>query len=456
MFGLNQKIQNYYLKRAFNRNSQTLPYTSYFDFWDNRPQWLSLSTPTDFEQAARFNPIVKSAINLLATASSNGKKVIVDSRTDEEISWQKRSEPVQKLKNLLIYRPNPLQSGKEFTFQGIFYLKTFGNRYVYGLTPEGFQFDLMNIEALYNLPSQFMQVRKTGKLYNQTNISGIISEYARTNVYPPETYIPENIIHFNEVNISSDAATIMGISKLEVLKYPITNTQKAFESMNTILESRGAQGILSIDSKDGQGSIIPLDPELKKETQDKFKNDYGLLNGQNPFLLSPVPLNYIKTIMSSKELGIYEEFSNNAIIIGNEFGVPPELMKTYIQGATYENQIQSVRRLYQDTVIPMVEDEDVYWNYRLNLEKYGFRLKTKWDHIPALSENVKEVATANSLNVNSALKEYQENLITWNDYLRKTNQEVLGNEGDKYKYEREREIGSNQEGQGVEQSQAAE
>lgn len=440
MFGLNQKIQNYYLKRAFNRNSQTLPYTSYFDFWDNRPQWLSLSTPDDFEQAARFNPIVKSAINLLATASSNGKKVIVDSRTDEEISWQKRSEPVQKLKNLLIYRPNPLQSGKEFTFQGIFYLKTFGNRYVYGLTPEGFQFDLMNIEALYNLPSQFMQVRKTGKLYNQTDISGIISEYARTNVYPSETYSPENIIHFNEVNVSSDAATIMGISKLEVLKYPITNTKKAFESMNTILESRGAQGILSVDSKDGQGSIIPLDPELKKETQDKFKNDYGLLNGQNPFLLSPVPLNYIKTIMNSRELGIYEEFSNNAIIIGNEFGVPPELMKTYIQGATYENQIQSVRRLYQDTVIPMVEDEDVYWNYRLNLEKYGFRLKTKWDHIPALSENVKEAATANSLNVNSALKEYQENLITWNDYLRKTNQEVLGNEGDRYKYERERDI----------------
>lgn len=443
MFGINSLLEKYYYKRylnrAFNTNSQTNPYSYFYDYWADKPEWLSLSTPADFEKAARFNPIVKAALNLLATSGSNAKKKLIDSVSGEEIPWTEKSEPIQKLKNLF-NRPNPLQSSREFQFQGLFYLKTFGNRYVYNLRPSGFdsQLDLMDIEVMYNLPSQYISVRKTGKLYNQTQLKDIISEYARTDVYPPEKYDPEGIMHFNEVNISSEASTIMGISKLEVLKEPITNTYMCFQAMNTILKSRGMQGIVSIDSRDGQGSIIPLDPKLKKETQKKFKKDYGLLNDQNPFLISPVPIDYIKTIMNSQELGIYQEFSNNSIIIGNEFGIPPELIKTYIQGATYENQLQSVRRLYQDTTIPMINDEDSYWSYRLNTEKYGFVIKSSWDHIPALQDAFKEKAQSINLKGRTAKEAYDLNIITVNQYLELIEQDTIEN-GDVYKYKWEKD-----------------
>jgi hypothetical protein len=451
MFGLNNLLDrwsyNRYLNRfgAFNKNNYTNPLGN-ITFGENLPGWVQLTTPEHFEAAVRYNPIVKGAINLLATTSSNGKKYLIDSVTGEEIPWDDQSEVVQKIKRLLVLRPNPMQSGKEYEQQGIFYLKTFGNRYSYGLMPVGFdsELDIMNIEALYNLPSQFIQVKTTGKIYNQTTIEGIISEYARTNINPVEKYPPQTVMHYNEVNISSEQSTIMGISKLEVLKDPIKNTQAAFQAMNSILISRGMQGIISVDSRDGTGTIVPLDPKSKKEVDEKFKNDYGLLNGQNPFLISPVPLTYIKTIMSAAEIGIYEEFSNNSMLISNEFGIPPELLKTYIQGATYENQVQSVRRLYQDTTIPQVEESDQYTNYRLNLEKYGLVLKTKWDHIPALAENEKEKATANSLMVRSALEEFNNNLITWNQYLIKTNQETIEEaNGNKYKWELDKERGSN-------------
>jgi phage portal protein BeeE len=406
-------------------------------YWDSKPKWVSLSAPEHFEAAARFNPIVKATINLLSTSASNGRKVLLDSKTGEPIEWTENDAAVQKIKRLLVDRPNPLQSGKEFDFQGMFYLKVFGNRYVYSLMPAGFdkKLDLMNIEALYNLPSQFMSVNTTGKLYSQNSIEGIISNHARTNANPVESYRPEEIIHFNEVNISSEMATIMGISKLEALQQPVSNIQYAFEAMNTILTSRGAQGIISIDSRDQQGTIVPLNPNLKKDTNDKFKNDYGLLNSQNPFLLSEVPLNYIRTIMSSSELGIYEEFSNNSILVNNEYGVPPELVKTYIQGATYENQLQSVRRLYQDTTIPAVEANDQYMTYRLNTEQYGFRINTEWDHIPALQTAYKERATALNMKGKTAKDAYIDNIITWNQYLDMIEQPTVEG-GDVYRYER--------------------
>jgi hypothetical protein len=305
--------------------------------------------------------------------------------------------------------------------------------------PMGFnsEIDLMNINSLINLPSQFVQVHKTGKIYDQTDISGIISQYCLNNYNPVKEFRSQEILHFNEVNISSECATIMGISKLEVLKFPITNTQYAFEAMNTLLKNRGMQGIISSGKKDGMGSVAFTDIE-KKEIDDKFKRDYGLLNHQNPFLISPVALDYIKTVMNSQELGIYQEFSNNAMIISNEYGVPPELVKTYIQGATYENQSQSVRRLYQDTVIPMVEDEDSYWSYRLNTYKYGFRIETTWDHIPALAESFKEKAVSINLKGRTADLAYDKNLITVNAYLEMIEQPTVQG-GDVLKIEWEKD-----------------
>ena len=404
------------LYSAFSTNSYS-PLSQFYYNWE-KPQWTSLRCPEDLEHAVRFNPIVKATIGLIATAASNGKKALKDTRSGEIIPWDKNDKAVQKAHQLFVRRPNPLQSAKEFAYQGIFYLKTFGNRYVYANMPIGFNktLDLMNISTLYNLPSQFIDVRATGKIYNQTELSGIISNYALKNRNPIGLYTPNEIIHFNEVNVSSEMPSIMGIPKLEALEMPVTNTQKAFEAMNTLLTHRGMQGILTSRASDGVGTI-PLSSNEEEKLKDKFKKDYGLLDGQNPFLISPVPLDYFKTVMNSSELGIYEEFSNNAIIINNEFNVPPELGKTYIKNATYENQIQSVRRLYEDNAIPMTEDQDSYLSDRLDTYKYGFEITSTWDHIPALAESFKDKAQALNLNGRTAKDAYNENIITWNQYL---------------------------------------
>ena len=422
---------------AFSSNIGGVNPLSNMVFGNNKPAWIALKTPEDFENAARFNPIVKSAINLLATSASNGKKVLIDSKTGEVIDWNDQRPVVKKLKQLFLDRPNPLQSAKEFTFQGKFYLKTFGNRMVYALMPTGLDkvIDVLNIDALWNLPSQYMTVRKTGKIYKQKSLNDIISSYAQTNVQPIELYPPEHILHFNEVNISSEEATIMGISKLESLRRPISNIQAVFEAINTLLVSGGAKGIIAIDSKDGQGTIVPLQDKEKKEVQKTFKEDYGLLGNQNPFLISPVPLTFTKTAMTSKELGIYEELSNNAILISNEYGIPRELLQTFSGSATYENQIQSVRRLYQDTTIPETNDDDQYWNYRLNLEQYGVRLITTWDHIPVLQDAFKEKALSINLKGRTAKEAYNENIITWNQYLEMIELDTVP-DGDVLKHER--------------------
>lgn len=433
IFSLDKPLHSAFNQNAFNAMA------SNFNYLNNIPKWVSLDTPEFFESAVRYNPIVNSAIRLLANTASNGRKYLIDTNTGDEISWDDKREVVQKIKRLLVDRPNPMQSGKEYDYQGTYYLETFGNRYVYGLMPSGFdkELDVMNVEALWNLPSQFITVKTTGKIYNQTAIDGIVSAYANTNTNPITPYAPSSIMHYNDVNISSDQASVMGISKLESLRDPIRNIEACFQAMNTLLRTGGAKGIVSVDSKDGQGSIVPLDDASKKEVNDTFKRDYGTQNGQKTFLLSPVPLNYKKIAMTAKELGIYEELASNTLYIANMLGIPNELLKTDTKGSTFENQRQSVKRLYQDTTIPKVEDRDQYTSERLNLSKYNIAIKTKWDHIPVLAEDQKEKATTDALNEKSAISGYNANLITWNQYLERTGEDIVDG-GDIYKYERER------------------
>jgi len=431
---LNLSIANWFARRA-GGNLLNSTNSRYYNYLIDKPAWLALSTPRQYREAVSENPILNGCISILSKACANGKKYLVDQK-GKEISWDSRQTGVQNARRLFLERPNPLQSVNEFNFEHYYMFNTFGNNYVYANNPlESFDTDINTVITLYNLPSEYVEIKQTGRLYDQVDISGIIEKYILNNYNPVKEFFPKDIIHFNDLNTSGIGTCIIGTSKLEVLRYPITNTQLAFEAMNVILKSRGMQGIIKANNKDGTGTQIPLNPVAKKEIDDVFKNEYGIRENQKQFLISYSDIDYIKTIFNSQELGIYDEFSNNAMIICNQFGVPHELYKTYMKGSTFENQIQSVRRLYQDAVIPIVENDDQFWTSSLNMRKYGFELRTDWSHIPALAEAQKEKATAASLNARAANIAYNDNTITWNQYL-----EMIGLEsipgGDIYKFER--------------------
>jgi len=410
-----------------------------YQYLVDRPAWLSLSDASDYRKAVAQNPVLFGCIDILSSAAANGKKYLVDLEGDE-IPWNEKKQGVENARKLFVERPNPLQSIKEFNHERYYMFFTFGNNYIYLNNPlESFETDIVTVQSMMNLPSEWITVKQTGKLYDQVDIKGIIELYSRTNTNPPTEYDPDRIIHFNDINTSAVGNSIIGTPRLENLKYPITNTQLAFEAMNVILKSRGMQGIISANNKDATGTMIPLAQPAKDEIDSTFKNQYGLREEQKQFLISYSDIRYTKTIMNSRELGIYDEFSNNAMIISNGFKIPPELYKTYTRGATFENQVQAVRRLYQDTVIPLVENEDQYYTDRLNMRKYGFELRTDFSHIQALQDAFQDKATALEKNVKSAETSYNNNVITWNQYLELIDLEPVDN-GDIYKFERDKLI----------------
>jgi phage portal protein BeeE len=425
-------LAHYFARRAgIGRNSIN---SFNYQYLVDKPAWLTLSNAHEYREAVASNPVLYGCIDILASASANGKKYLVD-LDGTEIPWNTKDKAIQNAHKLFVERPNPLQSCKEHNYERAYMFFTFGNNYVYLNNPlEAYETDILTVVAMYSLPSEYVTVKQTGKIYEQIDLKGIVEKYSLTNYSPAKEFNPDRIIHFNDINTSNIGNSVIGSSRLENLKYPITNSQLAFEAMNVILKSRGMQGIISANNKDATGTQIPMNDKAKKEIQETFKIEYGIQRDQNQYLISYSDITFTKTIMNSKELGIYEEFSNNAMIISNGLGVPPELYKTYIAGATFENQIQAVRRLYQDKIIPLVENEDQYYTERLNMRKYGFELRTDFSHIQALQEAKKEKATAMSMNARTADTAYNSNLITVNQYLEFLELEPIDG-GDVRKYE---------------------
>lgn len=426
-------LTNLFGKRSsISRNQIT---TSTLQYLNGMPAWLSLSNPHEYREAVQSNPVLNGCISILSDAAANGRKYLVD-LNGNEVPWTSGKTGVKNARKLFVERPNPLQSVMEFNKERTYMFFTFGNNYIYLNNPLAtFNTDIQTVQTMFNLPSEWMQVRQTGKLFDQVDIKGIVEKYALTNYDPVRLFEPEQIIHFNDVNFSDVGNSIIGSSRLENLRFAITNTQLTFEAMNVILKSRGMQGIIKANNKDATGTQIPLSPLAKKEIDATFKSDYGIRDHQNQYLISYSDIDYIKTIMNSEELGIYKEFSNNAMIISNGFGIPPELYKTYTQGATFENQRQAERRLYQNTVIPLVENEDQYYTERLKMRDYGFVLRTSWEHIDCLQEGYKEKATALSMNARTGETAYNNNVITWNQYLELMDMKPV-QDGDVYKFER--------------------
>lgn len=406
----------------------------------DKPAWLKLSNASELRQSVADNPVLYACIDILATASSNGKKCLVDN-TGAAVSWNEKDKAVQAARRLFVDRPNPLQMSKEFNYERKYMRETFGNNYVYLNNPsETFETDLMTVKTMFNLPSEYTEVKQTGKIYDQVDIEGIISEYVVTNRPGFKPVPPSRIIHFNDINITDVGNSIIGSSKLIPLKNPITNVQLAFEAMNVLLNSRGMIGIIKANNKDATGTQIPLGKTAKDEIDATFKSEYGLKRDQKQFLLSYSDIDFIKTVMSPDELGIPKDFTRNAMMICNNLKVPHELYKLYEQGSTFENQVQAVRRLYQDSVIPDVENDDAYYTERLNFRKYDLELKTDFSHIQALQEAFKEKASALSMNTAAAEKSYTNNLITWNQYLEMIGMEPITTGGDIYKYQRDKMI----------------
>jgi hypothetical protein len=413
-----------------------------FTFGNNRATWINIQENNDLERVATTNPVAFSTIDILSRYTANGQVNIRDINNGEIITrdtvTKTRAPEVVKKAFQLWDKPNVMQSNWEFIRSYMFFKKTFGNAFIYAQKPNSHPTNINEVTALFNVWPQYMKAILTGKYFSAKTMSDIVSQWQFCQYAKPISFATDEILLRRENNISLSQPTdkLFGQSILTSQKEPLSNIEKSYETENIVLSNRGARIVVSPDGSGGDefNKGEPLGDE-EKETLIADFEDYGLLEGQKPALVTTVPIKVDVIDQDIRKLGIFESIANNALSVANAFGVPEVLLKLYIQGATFENQNISIKRMYQDTIIPEFVDYVNDLNDFLKLREFGYEYIATFDHIPVMQEDFKERATANR-QISAYYKEqFLTGAATWNEWKRALNQKEIGLEGDKYIYE---------------------
>jgi hypothetical protein len=344
---------------------------------------------------------VSAIINKKAQAFINGKVEILNSNESPATSTD-----AKKLKKLL-KKPNPLQSWSQFEAQAYIYQQLFGFTMWLPIKPAGFP----NIEAtsLWNIPPYMLDIKESKQLFyeNPKIIQKIILTYKdiKTELNPEDVAIIEDFTP----NFTS---LIIPQSRLKGVSMPINNIIGAYEGRNTLINYRGALGILTPDT-DSDG-MIPLSPKDKEDLQYDF-SQYGIRQQQWQVIISNAALKWQQMGYATKDLMLFEEIEDDIMRICDAYNYPYRLLSSE-KSASYNDVKEFKKFLYQDAIIPEANSFYEQINQFFNLENYNLLLKKNFSSVAILQDDIKAMADSRSALSTSANKDFLMNIITLNQY----------------------------------------
>jgi hypothetical protein len=345
---------------------------------------------------------VSAIINKKAQAFINGKIEILNSNESPATS-----SDAKKLKKLL-KKPNPLQSWSQFEAQAYIYQQLFGFTMWLPIKPFGFP----NIDAtsLWNIPPYMLDIRESKELFFQPDaqiIQKIILTYkdTKTELNPQDIVILEDFTP----NFTS---LIIPQSRLKACAMPINNIIGAYEGRNTLINYRGALGILTPDN-DSDGTI-PLSPKDKEDLQYDFSK-YGIRQQQWQVIISNAALKWQQMGYATKDLMLFEEIEDDIMRLCDAYNYPYRLLSSE-KSASYNDVKEFKKFLYQDAIIPEANSFYEQINQFFGLEALNLILKKDFSDVAILQDDINLMSSSRVNLSNAAQMDFLMNVITLNQY----------------------------------------
>jgi hypothetical protein len=278
--------------------------------------------------------------------------------------------------NDLIKKPNPTQSWADVVYSLSVNDALFSNSFAYA--PKR-SFGIRNL--MLPLPSDKMKILTTGRMLKQMDKGGLISGFEFDYNTDIEKLTFDDVVYFS----TPDGVNIINpSSRIEALKYPLSNIKASYHKRNVLLENIGAIGILSAQNSD-IGGAIPMTPEEKTEIQrDWFARQ------KDELIITESNVNWQPMSFPTKDLMLFEELTEDKMALIDAYGLNYSLF-SQSKGATFSNVRDGMRMTYNDTIIP--ETQQLYDSIteQFELDKEGLRLVADFTQIAVLQadENLK-------------------------------------------------------------------
>ncbi len=361
--------------------------------------WNPDNDDTYINKGYRYNSTIYSIVNLIAKTAATIPFNVYEVKNESELKRYKamtsglangaslhkagilRKHALEELADTelhqLLERPNPAQSYSSWIQEIIAFGKLTGNRYIYGIGPDGGP-NSSKFQELYVLPSQKVEI----------NSNGIFEPVASYSLDYNGTYKMEanDICHIKDFNPYYDGtgSHLYGMSPLKAGLRSMDANNEALTTGVKYLQNQTARGLLMSDEGD-------LNEVQAKQLKEKFKQQYQGSNNAGDVIITPKKLSWVNFGLNASDLSLIEQYNASIKDLCNIYSVPAVLLNN-TESSTYNNVVEAKKSLYQNAVIPelnKIKDELNRWL----VPAYGEKLYIDFDYtnISELQEEMDKV-----------------------------------------------------------------
>lgn len=360
-FGTNQ---NNHLGRFINQVSGRLPIAN--QIWGKKEAvWV------DTNNAWRLFieiPELRAVIDKRASMMASNHPCLYDMNGDKiESHWLLD----------LFKDPNAMQSWSDVVYSLSVQDALYSNAFAY--CPKR-SFDIRNL--MVPLPANKIEIQLSGKKLQAMDSEDMVTRFC----FEYDDDSKEMIDWTDMIYLTTDDGMnlVKPISRIDSLKYPLSNIKAQYHKRNVLLENIGSIGILTTSQND-MGGAIPMTPEEKRQIQqDWFKRS------KDELIITESNVDWKPMSYPTRDLMLFEELTADKMAIIDTYGLNANLFSSE-RGTTFTNVRDSIRLVYTDTIIPETQSmyDSMMKQWGLSDEYY---LKAEFSHLPALQEDEGEKA----------------------------------------------------------------
>ena len=384
-FGIDTQQQG----RFINQMNRLLPWQT--QLWGVKtPVWIDTNNAWEWFLSI---PELRAVIDKRASMMSSNIPVLYDADGNVVTNhWL----------NDLIKKPNPMQSWGDVVYSLSVNDALYSNSFAYAPVRS------MNVRNLMiTLPSGKMQIDLSGATLKQMDVNGLISGYRfKYDAQKYETLTIEDVIY---LTTADGMSIVKPTSRLDALKYPLSNIKASYHKRNVLLENIGAIGILSAQNSD-MGGVIPMTPEERKTIQRDWYN-----RSKDELMITESQVNWTPMSYPTRDLMLFEELTADKLAIIDAYGLNYNLFSND-KGSTFSNVRDSIRMVYTDTIIPETQEMYNTIMQQMKLSDEGYYLKADFSHLPVLQEDEQSKATAEKTKVETYSVMLRDGVITPQQY----------------------------------------
>lgn len=320
-------------------------------------------------------------IDFLADRASKIRYYVANSRGKED-----KSNDL----NRLIKAPNPFQGFGDYVYQYVFNMLSDGNTVVYKGIPTALStVTFANLSRLDVLNPAFLTVDENRNMSRLTSssLTSIIrkAEYTENNGGKLLLVNDQLSIANIDTNLRSNSL-LFAKSPLYKAERAINTLLAAYSARYNVFANNGAAGYLVKRSFTENGIAAAVNTANRDAIMKDINDRHGLTGKKNLYGVSSIPLEFINTLITIKDLMPFDECLEDAIQIGGVYQLPPNLLPRKDQ-AKYENQKEAEISVWENAIFSIVDTFCKNTTKDMMLDKMGYSIQPDYSSVSVLNLN---------------------------------------------------------------------